>query len=115
MATTSPIVLFLQSIFTSVKAGLAKDAIPPALTFLQNTTGLNPLSMSDDLKYIAQLDLLRSSLVANLTSSAPAELQAIDATISNELQVALQSALAKATVPVSSTGPIPAPGTGVVG
>lgn len=104
MTTSSPVASFFQGIFTAVKAGLAQAVIPPTLTFLQNTSGLNSLSLSDQLKYIAQLDLLRSSVMANLTSALPTELAAIDATISNELQTALQNALKLASpAPQSAT------------
>lgn len=105
MTSSSPVAQFFEGIFAAVKSGLAQAAIPPALTFLQNTSGLNPLSLSDQLKYIAQLDLLRSSAMANLTSLAPAELQQIDATISNELQAALQKALENAKTPTVATAP----------
>lgn len=86
----------LASLFASLKNGLVITAVPSLLTFIGNTSKLDPLSVAGQFGYISQLDLLRFSLQANLTAAGPAELQQIIATIDNEFETALQAALAKA-------------------
>jgi hypothetical protein len=108
-STTSSVGTLLSGLFAALKAGLAQSAIPPIITFLENTKGFNPLSLTGQLSYIAQLDLLRSSLMANLTTSLPTEITNINNAISNELQEWLQKALASA----GGTAAVAAPVAGV--
>jgi hypothetical protein len=88
---------FFESVFAAIKSGLAVQTIPPLITFFENTGKLDLLSVSGQIAYAAQVDLLRSTVTANVTGAAPAELQSINQTFSNEMQVALQAALAKET------------------
>lgn len=87
---------FFQSLFVGIKNGLITDVIPPLLTFIQNTKGVNPVT--SPFTYVAQLDLLRSSVIAGLPNLAQGEIAQIDAVFSNELQAALSAAQA-ATAP----------------
>jgi hypothetical protein len=104
-AAPSAFTQFLQSIFAGVRQGLAIEEIPPVVVFLENTKGLNPTALPDQLKYAAQLDLLRTTLAANLTTLLPAEILSLNAVISNELQAVLEKALTNATTPAA----VPAP------
>lgn len=99
----------LSTLFASLKNQVVITAAPDLITFLGNTSKLDPLSLTGQLGYISQLDLLRSSLTAGLTSLAPSEIEAVNATISNELEAALQAALAKAQA--ASSAPAAAPAT----
>jgi len=102
MSTPTPVSSLSQlfsTLFTSVKSGLITAIVPNLLTFLQNTANLNPLSLPDQLKYLAQLDLLRSATFANITTLIPEEVQQLNALFSNELQAVLQKAQATTAKP----------------
>jgi hypothetical protein len=103
-ASTLNVSTFFQMLFTGIKSGLVTDIVPALITFIQNTKGLNPLT--NVLTYVAQLDLLRSSVIAGLPNLVQSEIAQIDAVFSNELQSVLAAAQASAT-PVQAHG-IPA-------
>jgi hypothetical protein len=88
---------FFSSLFTAIKSGLITTIVPDLLTFLQNTKGLNLLSLTDRLQYVAQLDLLRSTVMTQLPNLEVADLQQLNALFSNELQSVLNGALASNT------------------
>lgn len=86
----------LSTLFAALKNQVVLTAAPDLITFLGNTAKLDPLSLAGQLGYVSQLDLLRSSLQAGLTTLAPGEIQQVIQTIDNEFEAALQAALAKA-------------------
>lgn len=86
----------LATIFGGLKNELIIQVAPAAITFLGNTSKLDPFSVPGQLAYVAQLDLLRSSIAGAITSAAPTELTTINTAISNEIQAVLQAALTKA-------------------
>lgn len=95
----------LATVFASIKNQVVLTVVPELITFLSNTSKLDPLSLAGQMGYVAQLDLLRSSLAASLTTLAPGELTQINQTISNEFETALQAALAKAQAATSAAAP----------
>lgn len=84
----------LSQLLSGLLAGLKDNviiAVFPALqTFITNTQNLNPLTQP--LEYVAQLDLLRSTLITKAPGLVLAEVQAIDAVVSSHLQSILQAA-----------------------
>lgn len=96
----------LGALLTNILAGLKNELIilaaPDLITFLGNTSKLDPTSVAGQLGYVSQLDLLRSSLGASLVAAGPAQIIAINTAISNELQAVLQAALTKAQTPTAA-------------
>jgi hypothetical protein len=88
--STTGLSQFFDSIFAAARAGLAGSVLPPLGVFFQNTAKLDPLlNVQDAISWTAQVDLLRSAVMANLASAAPAELVQINQTFSNEIQATL--------------------------
>jgi hypothetical protein len=97
----------LSTLFAALKNQIVLAAAPDLITFLGNTAKLDVLSVPGQIAYVAQLDLLRSSLAASLTSLAPSEFTAINTAISNELQAAIQKA--EAAAQAAASPPVAAP------
>lgn len=95
--------LFFSALFTAIKSGFLTAIIPDVLTFLENTKGLNLLSITDRLTYVAQLDLLRATVMTQLPNLAVTDLQQLNTLFSNELQSVLTAALPAATAHTSAT------------
>lgn len=98
----------LAALFASIKNQVVLTVAPDLITFLSNTSKLDPTSLAGQLGYVAQLDLLRSSLAAGLTTLAPGEVQSVIQTIDNEFETALQSALTKAEASQAAAAAAPA-------
>lgn len=79
------------SLLTAAKDNVLAAAIPVAITFLANVKA-NP----NPLNFVAQLDLLRSGLVAALPNLEVTEIQQLSTLFSNELQDVLRAAEAAA-------------------
>jgi hypothetical protein len=102
---------FFSSLFTAIKSGLITTIVPDLLTFLQNTKGLNLLSLTDRLQYVAQLDLLRATAMTQLPNLAVTDLQQLNTLFSNELQSVLSGALASTApaIMAAAIGTVKAP------
>lgn len=94
-----------SALFTAIKSGLITTLVPDLLTFLQNTQKLDLLSVAGQAQYISQLDLLRSSAMAGLTTLAPTEIQQLNQTFSNEMEAALQKLLASTQTSTAAATP----------
>lgn len=94
---------FFSTLFAAIKNGFLTAIIPDLLTFLQNTKGLNLLSVTDRLTYVAQLDLLRSTVMTQLPNLAVTDLQQLNTLFSNELQSVLTAALPSVPAHTSAT------------
>jgi hypothetical protein len=104
--STTGLSQFFDSIFAAARAGLAASVLPPLGVFFQNTVKLDPLlSPGDAIAWVAQVDLLRSAVMANLTTALPAELIQLNQTFSNEIQAALTKWL---TPPPPAPAPVAA-------
>lgn len=95
--------VFFSTLFAAIKSGFLTTIIPDLLTFLENTKGLNLLSVTDRLTYVAQLDLLRATVMTQLPNLAVTDLQQLNTLFSNELQSVLTHALPM-TTPLATTG-----------
>lgn len=95
--------VFFSTLFTAIKSGFLSTIIPDLLTFLENTKGLNLLSVTDRLTYVAQLDLLRATVMIQLPNLGVTDLQQLNMLFSNELQSVLTAALPPATAHTSAT------------
>jgi hypothetical protein len=90
---------FFQAIFSGIKGGLATALGQPLITFFQNTGGLDLLNATDLITYTAQLDLLRSAAIANLTKLGPADIVQLNQAFSNEMQAVVAAWVAKQNAP----------------
>lgn len=104
---------FLSGLLAGLKDNVIIAVFPALQTFITNTQNLNPLTQP--LEYVAQLDLLRSTLITKAPGLVLQEVQAIDAVVSSHLQsilaaaqtaqAAAQATAAAAAVPTLSTRP----------
>jgi hypothetical protein len=94
--------VFFSTLFAAIKSGFLSTIIPDLLTFIENTKGLNLLSVTDRLTYAAQLDLLRATAMTQLPNLAVTDLQQLNTSV---LTAALPKASTSATtVSTAKTG-----------
>jgi hypothetical protein len=89
-STSNPLGTLLSGLLTGLKDNVIIAVFPAIQTFITNTESLNPLTQP--LEYIAQLDLLRSTIITKAPGLVLEEVQAVDAILSSHLQSILSAA-----------------------